>query len=335
MHHLSFVHYIACFYFLWGCLAPHVNVLFDVSISGEFHCFSDGPCSIWGWTWGAFIFSRATSSWHAKCASSGRAKIWICWRRLSSSSWYRGVHLIDTLLYNAFSSYCRLLNCKSSKMLDTLWDQNTHVALAFEVPGGWLKEKEAVDLTVLQVLPYNLGFFNDFLFLDLLSPISVSLFWKAVSSDTAAGFQCICHHSRFPTTILSFSCHAWTGITFPFLCIILKMLMGGGGSFSAGGPGKGMHSRLCMFCRFFDSWLTSCSLACFLKFFSCFFFHAFSDLRVLNKHQRLESFSAFNNLFNNTGVFGLYASTVRHALQISINTIVFAFSRLDILQLAI
>lgn len=26
---------------------------------------------------------------------------------------------------------------------------------------------------------------------------------------------------------------------------ILQMLMGGGGSFSAGGPGKGMHSRLC------------------------------------------------------------------------------------------
>lgn len=27
----------------------------------------------------------------------------------------------------------------------------------------------------------------------------------------------------------------------------LQLLMGGGGSFSAGGPGKGMHSRLCMF----------------------------------------------------------------------------------------
>ncbi|CAN0858916.1 Mitochondrial-processing peptidase subunit alpha [Linum grandiflorum] len=48
----------------------------------------------------------------------------------------------------------------------------THIALAFEVPGGWHNEKEATVLTVLQ------------------------------------------------------------------------MLMGGGGSFSAGGPGKGMHSRL-------------------------------------------------------------------------------------------
>ncbi|XP_029143915.1 mitochondrial-processing peptidase subunit alpha-like [Arachis hypogaea] len=51
-----------------------------------------------------------------------------------------------------------------------------HVAIAFEVPGGWQQEKDAIILTVLQ------------------------------------------------------------------------MLMGGGGSFSAGGPGKGMHSRLCTFC---------------------------------------------------------------------------------------
>ncbi|KAK4590830.1 hypothetical protein RGQ29_021141 [Quercus rubra] len=82
----------------------------------------------------------------------------------------------------------------------------THVALAFEVPGGWRKEKEAVLLTVLQ------------------------------------------------------------------------MLMGGGGSFSAGGPGKGMHSRL--------------------------------YLRVLNEYQQVQSFSAFNSIFNETGLFGIYASTV-------------------------
>ncbi|XP_050234497.1 mitochondrial-processing peptidase subunit alpha [Mercurialis annua] len=81
----------------------------------------------------------------------------------------------------------------------------THIALAFEVPGGWLNDKEAVVLTVLQ------------------------------------------------------------------------MLMGGGGSFSAGGPGKGMHSRL--------------------------------YLRALNEYQELHSFSAFNSIFNNTGLFGIYAST--------------------------
>uniref|UniRef100_A0A9I9D4A3 Inactive zinc metalloprotease alpha n=1 Tax=Cucumis melo TaxID=3656 RepID=A0A9I9D4A3_CUCME len=82
---------------------------------------------------------------------------------------------------------------------------STHVALAFEVPGGWHKEKDAIVLTVLQ------------------------------------------------------------------------MLMGGGGSFSAGGPGKGMHSRL--------------------------------YLRVLNEYQQIQSFSAFNSIFNNTGLFGIYACT--------------------------
>ncbi|KAI4329194.1 hypothetical protein L6164_021484 [Bauhinia variegata] len=81
----------------------------------------------------------------------------------------------------------------------------THIAIAFEVPGGWQKDKDAIVLTVLQ------------------------------------------------------------------------MLMGGGGSFSAGGPGKGMHSRL--------------------------------YLRVLNEYQQIQSFSAFNSIFNNTGLFGIYAST--------------------------
>ncbi|OAY82149.1 Mitochondrial-processing peptidase subunit alpha [Ananas comosus] len=81
----------------------------------------------------------------------------------------------------------------------------THVALAFEVPGGWYQEKEAMTLTVLQ------------------------------------------------------------------------MLMGGGGSFSAGGPGKGMYSRL--------------------------------YLRILNEFQQIESFSAFNSIYNHTGIFGIHATT--------------------------
>ncbi|KAG0465406.1 hypothetical protein HPP92_019570 [Vanilla planifolia] len=82
---------------------------------------------------------------------------------------------------------------------------STHLALAFEVPGGWHKEKDAMALTVLQ------------------------------------------------------------------------MLMGGGGSFSAGGPGKGMYSRL--------------------------------YLRILNEFQQIQSFSAFNSIYNNTGIFGIHATT--------------------------
>ncbi|KAL3825219.1 hypothetical protein ACJIZ3_021248 [Penstemon smallii] len=82
----------------------------------------------------------------------------------------------------------------------------THFALAFELPGGWVKQKDAMILTVLQ------------------------------------------------------------------------MLMGGGGSFSAGGPGKGMYSRL--------------------------------YLRVLNQHPEIQSFSAFSSIFNQSGLFGIQATTV-------------------------
>ncbi|KAB1209254.1 Mitochondrial-processing peptidase subunit alpha [Morella rubra] len=81
----------------------------------------------------------------------------------------------------------------------------THFALGFELPGGWHKEKEAVILTVLEVL------------------------------------------------------------------------MGGGGSFSAGGPGKGMCSRL--------------------------------YLRVLNEHPQFQSISAFSSVYKNTGIFGIQATT--------------------------
>ncbi|CAL4971964.1 unnamed protein product [Urochloa decumbens] len=81
----------------------------------------------------------------------------------------------------------------------------THVALAFEVPGGWLQERDATIMTVIQTL------------------------------------------------------------------------MGGGGSFSSGGPGKGMHSRL--------------------------------YLRVLNKYHAVQSFSAFSNVYDNTGLFGIYMTT--------------------------
>jgi processing peptidase subunit alpha len=57
---------------------------------------------------------------------------------------------------------------------------------------------------------------------------------------------------------------------------VLQMLLGGGGSFSAGGPGKGMYSRL----------YTS----------------------VLNQHAWVESCVAFNHGYADSGVFGVAAS---------------------------
>ncbi|CAD5165859.1 unnamed protein product [Musa acuminata subsp. malaccensis] len=100
-----------------------------------------------------------------------------------------------------------------------IYSEKTHVALAFEVPGGWRHEKDATALTVLQTL------------------------------------------------------------------------MGGGGSFSAGGPGKGMHSRL--------------------------------YLRVLNKYQEVQSFLAFSSICNDTGLFGIHSITgsdfVSKAVDVAVN----------------
>ncbi|KAI7999242.1 Mitochondrial-processing peptidase subunit alpha [Camellia lanceoleosa] len=76
----------------------------------------------------------------------------------------------------------------------------THFALAFEAPGGWHKEKEAVVLTVLQVLNSSRG--------------------------------------------LSIVIHLAANLFSPIMSEYNQMLIGGGGSFSAGGPGKGMYSRL-------------------------------------------------------------------------------------------
>lgn len=57
---------------------------------------------------------------------------------------------------------------------------------------------------------------------------------------------------------------------------ILNILMGGGGSFSAGGPGKGMYSRL--------------------------------YLNVLNRHHWIHNATAFNHVYNDSGLFCISAS---------------------------
>ncbi|KAE9464505.1 hypothetical protein C3L33_03593, partial [Rhododendron williamsianum] len=103
-----------------------------------------------------------------------------------------------------------------------LYGQKTHFALAFEAPGGLIKEKEAMILTVLQIL------------------------------------------------------------------------MGGGGSFSVGGPGKGMLSRLYR--------------------------------RVLNQYPQIHAFTAFNTSYTNTGLFGIEAATgsdfVLKAIDIAVTELI-------------
>ncbi|KAK9811331.1 hypothetical protein WJX72_002016 [[Myrmecia] bisecta] len=68
----------------------------------------------------------------------------------------------------------------------------------------------------------------------------------------------------------------WRDLTGAIAVTVLQFLLGGGGSFSAGGPGKGMHSRL--------------------------------YTRVLNQHGWMHNCTAFNSLYNDTGIVGIFAT---------------------------
>ena len=63
-----------------------------------------------------------------------------------------------------------------------------------------------------------------------------------------------------------------------FALAILQMLMGGGNSFSAGGPGKGMYSRL--------------------------------YTQVLNRYHWIDSCKFFNHGYHSTGLFGIHGSAL-------------------------
>ncbi|GBE59270.1 mitochondrial processing peptidase alpha [Babesia ovata] len=62
---------------------------------------------------------------------------------------------------------------------------------------------------------------------------------------------------------------------------VLQALLGGGGAFSTGGPGKGMHSRL--------------------------------FLNVLNKNEFVETCMAFSTVYSDAGICGLYMVAAPHA----------------------
>ena len=74
---------------------------------------------------------------------------------------------------------------------------------------------------------------------------------------------------------LAFETASWHSPDLVAMCV-LQMMMGGGGSFSAGGPGKGMYSRL------------------------------YSN--VLNKRDWVESCTCFNSIFTDSSLFGIYGT---------------------------
>jgi processing peptidase subunit alpha len=75
--------------------------------------------------------------------------------------------------------------------------------------------------------------------------------------------------------VLGFNGASWNSDNLIAMCV-LNTLMGGGGSFSAGGPGKGMYSRL--------------------------------YLQVLNQHHWVHNATALNSPYTDSGLFGVFGS---------------------------
>lgn len=82
---------------------------------------------------------------------------------------------------------------------------------------------------------------------------------------------------------------------------VLNMMMGGGGSFSAGGPGKGMYTRL--------------------------------YTNVLNRYHWLYSATAYNHAYNDTGLFCIHASStpthIRELVEVIVHEMVLMCSNIS------
>merc|ERR1719396_67479 len=78
--------------------------------------------------------------------------------------------------------------------------------------------------------------------------------------------------------ILAFECPGgWQDVKGTVATVVLQHMLGGGGSFSSGGPGKGMHSRLYR--------------------------------RVLNNCPWVANCTAVSSLYNDTGLVGIFGSS--------------------------
>ncbi|KAI3867024.1 hypothetical protein MKW92_004508 [Papaver armeniacum] len=100
-------------------------------------------------------------------------------------------------------------------------------------------------------------------------------------------FRC---QAETPTTDIAFAFEIPGGWQAEKECMqltVLQFLMGGGGSFSARGPGKGMYSRLYR--------------------------------RVLNKHTETLSFTAFNAIYDRSGLFGIHTTIDSEYVFLAVN----------------
>ncbi|KAI3913943.1 hypothetical protein MKW98_010755 [Papaver atlanticum] len=160
----------------------------------------------------------------------------------------------------------------------------TDIAIAFEIPGGWLAVKESMQSTVLQVLHFDLVIPDCtlLLFLNHLEALRGSE--SQISPFIQSALIIFLLLLFFRCSSIPFFICSMTRLKLA-LVIFLQFLMGGGCPISFGGPGKGMCSRLYR--------------------------------RVLNKHTELQSFTSFNALYDRTGLFGIHASVVVKVVELN------------------
>eukprot|EP01026_Neomeris_dumetosa_P018337 TRINITY_DN1717_c0_g2_i1.p1 TRINITY_DN1717_c0_g2~~TRINITY_DN1717_c0_g2_i1.p1 ORF type:complete len:576 (+),score=57.17 TRINITY_DN1717_c0_g2_i1:180-1730(+) len=76
--------------------------------------------------------------------------------------------------------------------------------------------------------------------------------------------------------VLAFECEGWKNLKATVANTILQFLLGGGGSFSSGGPGKGIHSRL--------------------------------YVEVLARYEWMQNCNSFSHVYDDTGLLGIQCS---------------------------
>lgn len=115
----------------------------------------------------------------------------------------------------------------------------------------------------------------------LFSPLLPSNYTPAMPNDPSAyvGGSLYQDIEELPLVHIGL---AWKGLPAchpdSYALAVMQMLLGGGGSFSAGGPGKGMYSRL--------------------------------YTKVLNRYHWIESAKVFNFSYSQTGLFGIHGSAL-------------------------
>lgn len=120
---------------------------------------------------------------------------------------------------------------------------------------------------------------------------------KSVAQYTGGVEQEECDIPQFASAGLPVLSHIMIGLEgcshqdkdFIAMCV-LNMMMGGGGSFSAGGPGKGMYTRL--------------------------------YTNVLNRYHWMYSATAYNHAYNDTGLFCIHASAPPNYVRDMVEVIV-------------